>query len=115
MQYLPVGQGQPFERQPSNYSDMYPQPFGAPVATMASGSVAGLENQTPLMAGAVPSSAEAWQQQMLPHGQNPYAKRTDVFGGWQYDKTGGSQQVWLEEQRPQTTATQAPSDAYYST
>ncbi|POR36578.1 Uncharacterized protein TPAR_03250 [Tolypocladium paradoxum] len=114
VQYLPVGQGQPFERRPSNYSDMYPQPFGAPVATMASGSVAGLENQTPLMAGTLPSNAEAWQQQMLSHGHNSYAKNTVVFGPWQDDKPGGSQQMWLEEQRPQTTATQAPSDAYYS-
>ncbi|PNY29139.1 Uncharacterized protein TCAP_00943 [Tolypocladium capitatum] len=115
VQYIPVGQGHPFERRPSNYSNMYPpQPFGAPVAAMTPCSGAGLETQRSPMAGTVASNAEAWQQQMLPHGQSPYAKQTDMFGGWQYDKVGGSQQMWLE-QRPQRAATQAPSDAYYAT
>lgn len=114
LQYLAVGQGQHFDRRQSALSDIYTQPFGAPVASMTSGSMAGIENSGSMVAATLPSNAESWQQPLLSQGQNPYAKPAAMFDGWQYDKAGGGQQMWLEEQRPQSTAAQASSDAYYA-
>ncbi|KAM4059812.1 hypothetical protein HRG_002561 [Hirsutella rhossiliensis] len=114
LQYLAVGQGQPFDRRHSALSDMYTQPFGAPVASMTPGSVAGIENSGSMVAATLPSNAEPWQQPLLSQGPNPYPKPTAMFDGWQYDKAGGGQQMWLEEQRPQSTTAPASSDAYYS-
>ncbi|KYK58575.1 hypothetical protein DCS_05592 [Drechmeria coniospora] len=103
LQYLSMGHGQPFERRPSNLSDMFtPPPFETPI-----GSITGLDNQGLLMAGSICADAEAWQQQMIPPGEAR-------FGAWPSNKTSGDQQIWLEEQRQQVVAARAPSEAYYS-
>ncbi|RDA85368.1 hypothetical protein CP532_6424 [Ophiocordyceps camponoti-leonardi (nom. inval.)] len=120
-QYLSVGQGQPFDGRQSSLSDIYPQhPFGQMAAGIEGGS-------GPLVAATtLPSNAEQhspWQQQqqqpprLLSQSQPPYAKETtSLFDNWQYDKADGPQQLWLEDhqQRPPSTAGQAPSEAYYS-
>lgn len=72
--------------------------------------MAGIEGQGPMV-----GVGEAWQQHLLSQGQNPYAKQEQVlFDDWQYDKAAGGEPVWLDEQRSQATASQAPSEAYYS-
>ncbi|EQL00073.1 Fungal Zn binuclear cluster domain containing protein [Ophiocordyceps sinensis CO18] len=114
LQYLAVGQGQPFDRRQSVLSDLYTQPFGAPVASMTSGSVAGIESSGPMVTATLPSNAESWQQPVHSQSQNPYAKPAAMFDGWQYDKAGEGQQMWLEEQRPPSTTAQVSSEAYYS-
>lgn len=111
LQYLAVGEGQSFERRDTSLSDVYGQPFGTPVANMT-GSMHGLEGQDGTVAGSIAPSVEAWQQQqqqqqLLPHDPVHY-------GSWQYDKAGGNQHVWPDEQRQQMATTRAPSDPYYS-
>ena len=104
LQYLTVGEGQPFERRTPNLPEAYPQPFGTPVASMTPGPMRGMDEQDAAVAASTAPSVEPW----LPQAQAQY-------GGWPYDKAGGSQHVWLEEQRQQmTAATRAPSDSYYS-
>lgn len=110
--FFHVAPGQPYERRPSALSDVYAQSFAVPVAGITSaGSMAGIEGQGPMV-----GAGEAWQPQLLSQGQNPYAKQEQVlFDDWQYDKVGGrGEQMWLDEQRSQATASQTPSEAYYS-
>ncbi|RCI15521.1 hypothetical protein L249_3533 [Ophiocordyceps polyrhachis-furcata BCC 54312] len=114
-QYLSVGQGQPFDGRQSALSDMYPQHHF--------GQMAGMDGSGPIVAATLPSNAEQqppWQQQQQPpqllsQSQTPYAKEAaSLFDNWQYDKADGPQQLWLDDQRPPSTAGQAPSEAYYS-
>lgn len=91
LHYLPVGQSQHLERRLSNFSDIYSQPLGAPVA-----------NMTPNSGPAVDAQATLVDE--------------TAFCDWQYDKPTESQDLWLEEQQPQSQAagTQAPPVLRYS-
>ncbi|KJZ78363.1 hypothetical protein HIM_02401 [Hirsutella minnesotensis 3608] len=111
LQYMSVGQGTPYDRRQSTMSDMYPQPYGVPVANMTSGAIGGIDAAPPMVAGTLPSNAESWQQPLLSQGQNPYGKQGAVFDGWQ----GGHQRGWLDDHRSKSNTAQGPPESYYST
>ncbi|PHH70246.1 hypothetical protein CDD82_7246 [Ophiocordyceps australis] len=112
LHYMSMAQSQAYERRPSAIADVYSQPFAAPVASMAPDAATGLDSQGPLVAD---TAGEPWHHPLLPsEQQHPYDKQAVLFDSWPYDKTSEDQQEWMEEQRSQSAANQAPSEAYYS-
>lgn len=109
LQYMAIGDGQPFERRPSNLSGMYGQPFVSSATTISSSGIPVLDDHETILPATVSTDPDAWPQQ---HG---LAQDPTQFRGWQYGKPTGDHQLWLDEQRQQTATTQAPSNPYYST
>lgn len=92
-QYLAMSQGRPYDRRPSNYSNMYSAPMGASLSGMATGTPT-MDHTATLPPGILPSQIpRGWQGQPQLQRHDSYPRPSGEFAPVGYGQGGSSHEM----------------------